>query len=85
MEDYGPLCHEAFLKLVDWFGGNKAQLARTIGVSRNVISKWTGKRRIGRLGAMLVDAHPDIPFTKEQLRPDIKMWDCYKKPKGIQA
>ena len=80
MYNYKQRCHESLLNLLAYFNGNKMQMASTIGVSRNVVTTWFSNGKIGRVGALLVDANESIPFSKEDLRPDIKNWSAYKKP-----
>lgn len=78
MFDYATQNREALENLLQYFNGNKAQMASTLGVSRNIVSTWFAKGRIGRKGAVAAGAIKAIPFTKEQLRPDVKNWDAYK-------
>lgn len=80
MYDYKKQNREALTALLAFFNGNKAQLAFTLGVSRNAVSMWFTKGQIGRKGAFAADANKTVPFTKEQLRADIKNWSAYKKP-----
>ena len=78
MEDYKPACRKALNDLLAYFGGNKSQLAAAVGVTRNTVSFWFTRGQIGRSSAMTVHKSKSIPFTREQLRPDIKVWDIYK-------
>lgn len=78
--NYSVACKAALNELIAWTGGNKSQLARVCGVTRNAVSFWVSKGYIGRETAMAIDADKAIPFTKEQLRPDIKFWTVYKAP-----
>lgn len=75
---YAEDCKEALDKLLAWVGGNKSQLASLCGVTRNTVTFWFSKGYIGRDSAMVLGANPNVPFTKEQLRPDIKCWSIYK-------
>ena len=70
---YDELRRKALDDLLSYYGDNKTQLALAFGVSRNAISYWFTRGRIGRRSAELLDSM-DTPFTKEQLRPDIKIW-----------
>jgi hypothetical protein len=49
-------------------------------VSRNAVSIWFSKGKIGLKGAFNADLNKAVPFTKEQLRSDIKNWKAYKLP-----
>jgi hypothetical protein len=79
-EAYRPAAKEALDALLAYFGGNKSQLAAACGVTRNTVSFWFSKQYIGRDSAMVIDGREDIPFGKEFLRPDIKVWSVYKQP-----
>jgi hypothetical protein len=70
---YDELRRKALDDLVAYYGGNKTQLALAFNVSRNAVSYWFTRGRIGRKSAELLDTM-GIPFTKEQVRPDIKIW-----------
>ena len=83
MFDYKEQNQQALINLLKYFNGNKSQLATSLKVSRNVVSTWFLKGRIGRYGAMEADSNSKIPFTKEQLRSDIKNWSVYKPRKII--
>lgn len=79
MYEYQKHNTQALTKLLAFFNGNKAQMAFTLGVSRNAVSQWFSKGQIGRKGAFAVDENKLIPFTKEQMRCDIKNWAVYKR------
>lgn len=57
--------------LLDYFGNNKTQLSSALGVHYQTVVGWERRGQVGRKGAVLIDQRPDIPFTKEQLRPDL--------------
>lgn len=78
MYEYEQGCKKALSDLLAFFNGNKTQMADTIGVSRNAVARWFRNGRIGRKGAMAIGKNKKIPFTKEDLRPDIKYWDNYR-------
>lgn len=80
MEEYKTACRKALNELLAYFGGNKSQLAAATGVTRNTVSFWFTRGKIGRSTAMAVHDNPSIPFTREQLRPDIKVWSIYRQP-----
>ena len=69
---------KALTKLLDFFNGNKSQMAQVAKVSRNTVGMWFRVGRIGRPSAVRLGKNKSIPFTKEQLRDDIKIWDHYK-------
>lgn len=79
-DKYAAQCEKALNELLDYFGGNKSQMAAACGVTRNCVSFWFSKKHIGRETALAIDMNPHIPFTKEQLRPDIKVWSIYRQP-----
>lgn len=62
------------LELVHSHFGTKAEMARRAGMSRNAVSYWFTRGQIGRAAAKKFGSMKTIPFTKEQLRPDIKDW-----------
>jgi len=78
--EYADRCRAALVKLSNYFNGNKSQIAAACGVSRNSVTYWFRKGYIGRGSAMLIDANPKIPMSKEELRPDIHVWRIYRKP-----
>lgn len=79
-DKYKAQCEQALNELLAYYGGNKSQMAAACGVTRNAVSFWFTKRYIGRDSAIVIDLNPNIPFTKEQLRPDIKVWSIYRQP-----
>lgn len=78
MEDYKQTCRVALNQLLDYYGGNKTQMALAAGVTRNAVGFWFTRGRIGRSSAIKIHNDGLIPFTREQLRPDIKIWSAYK-------
>jgi DNA-binding transcriptional regulator YdaS (Cro superfamily) len=77
--EYKKQCQAALYALLDYFAGNKSQMATVLGVSRNAVTNWFMKGAIGKSSALAVDEDPMIPFTKEDLRPDVKYWAAYKR------
>lgn len=61
----------ALNRLLDFYGNNKAQIAKSLGVHYQTIVGWERRKQVGRVGAVLVDQRTDIPFRKEDLRPDL--------------
>jgi len=57
--------------LLDFYGNNKAQLSSSLGVHYQTVVGWERRKQVGRHGAVLIDQRADIPFSKEQLRPDL--------------
>ena len=78
--EYLELTRPALERLLVLCGGNKTQLAAVCKVSRNAVSTWFNKGYVGRSAAMRIDADPTIPMTKEELRPDVRVWSIYKQP-----
>jgi hypothetical protein len=56
-------------------------MARQAKMSRNTVSYWFTRGQIGRVAAKKFGSMKAIPFTKEQLRPDIKDWTPMHKRK----
>lgn len=54
--------------------GSKAEMARQAKMSRNTVSYWFTRGQIGRVAAKKFGSMKAIPFTKEELRPDIVDW-----------
>jgi hypothetical protein len=66
-------CQTALDLLLAHFG-SKAEMARQAKMSRNTVSYWFTRGQIGRVAAKKYGSMKTIPFTKEELRPDIKDW-----------
>jgi hypothetical protein len=66
-------CRQALELLLAHFG-TKAEMARQAKMSRNTISYWFTRGQIGRVAAKKFGTMRAVPFTKEQLRPDIANW-----------
>lgn len=71
---YDEARRKALEDLLAYYGDNKTQLALAFGVSRNAVSYWFTRGRLGRKSAAGIDSM-SIPFTREQMRPDIKIWE----------
>jgi hypothetical protein len=66
-------CRKALDLLLAHFG-TKAEMARQARMSRNTVSYWFTRGQIGRVAAKKFGSMKTLPFTKEQLRPDIANW-----------
>jgi len=66
-------CRQALDQLLVHFG-TKAEMARQAKMSRNTISYWFTRGQVGRVAAKKFGSMKALPFTKEQLRPDIVNW-----------
>jgi hypothetical protein len=66
-------CRQALELLLAHFG-SKAEMARQAKMSRNTVSYWFTRGQIGRVAAKKFGTMRAVPFTKEQLRPDIANW-----------
>ena len=66
-------CRKAFEELLARFG-TKAEMARHVKMSRNTVSYWFTRGQVGRVAAKKFGSMKALPFTKEQLRPDIANW-----------
>ena len=71
---------EVLYQLLDHFK-TKAEMARQAKVSRNAVAAWFDRGRIGRIAARKFGRMATLPFTKEQLRPDIVNWTPMHKRK----
>ena len=66
-------CQHALELLLVHFG-SKAEMARQAKMSRNTVSYWFTRGQVGRVAAKKFGSMKALPFTKEQLRPDIANW-----------
>jgi len=66
-------CRQALELLLVHFG-TKAEMARQAKMSRNTVSYWFTRGQVGRVAAKKFGSMKALPFTKEQLRPDIANW-----------
>ena len=66
-------CRKALDMLLAHFG-TKAEMARQAKMSRNTVSYWFTRGQVGRVAAKKFGSMKTLPFTKEQLRPDIGTW-----------
>jgi hypothetical protein len=66
-------CVEALHALLAHFG-TKAEMARQASMSRNTVSYWFTRGQVGRQAAIKFGKMKSVPFTKEQLRPDVVNW-----------
>ena len=73
-------CRKALDMLLTHFG-TKAEMARQAKMSRNTVSYWFTRGQVGRVAAKKFGSMKTLPFTKEQLRPDIKDWTPVAKRK----
>ena len=71
---------KALRKLLVFFK-TKSAIGRSAEVSRNTVGQWFTRGAIGKQSAMFLDKKADVPFTKEQLRRDVKDWSKYKVSK----
>lgn len=57
------------------FDGSQVKLARATNTNPTDITKWLRYGQLPRRVARLLGAMPSFPLTKEEIRPDIKIWD----------
>lgn len=74
MEGAKKKAREALLELIAW-AGYRTRLARVLDTHEQNVYQWCRRGEISRPWALRIDARDDIPFTKEQLRPDVLYWD----------
>lgn len=74
----------ALCRLMDYFGGNKTLLVRTCDVTLNAVNHWIKTGRIAPLGADIIGNTVEVPFTREELRPDLseKAWAKFDRKKA---
>ncbi len=53
---------------------NKAEIARSTGVSVGTVYQWFNRGRISATAAILIEDATDGEITKEEIRPDVKEW-----------
>jgi DNA-binding transcriptional regulator YdaS (Cro superfamily) len=53
---------------------NKAEIARSTGVSVGTVYQWFNRGRISATAAILIEDATDGEITKEEMRPDVKEW-----------
>ena len=72
-EDIKALQAMRLQALVNWCG-SKSQLARNLGVSRQVVGGWVKRGRIAATYATMVERKTRGEFKREHLRPDVITW-----------
>lgn len=83
IKPFNAECRKALEELLARFG-TKAEMARHVKMSRNAVSYWFTRGQIGRVAAKKFGLMKTLPFTKEQLRPDIMDWTPVAKRKKIK-
>ena len=61
-------------KLLTWVG-TRARLARELGESKQTVYAWIMRGRISARAAILVEKKTNGLFKKEDLRPDVVIWN----------
>lgn len=66
--------------LLDYYGGNQSLAARDTGFNYHTVRGWVRKGRMSAYAAWMIGINDNIPFCKEQLRPDINEegWEALK-------
>jgi hypothetical protein len=70
---YRRQCHEALGRLIEWCV-TPAELARIAKVNRSTVTRWQSTGKVSREAASVISTFPGCPLTREQIRPDIKVW-----------
>jgi len=60
-------------RLIDWCGGT-SNLARLLGVSRQVADAWRKRGRISATSAAAAETQTKGEFTRSSLRPEVEEW-----------
>lgn len=66
---------QALEQLLSWCGDSPSQLARIAGVSVRAVQSWRSAGQISPEAATRIAAWPGCPLTRDQMRPDIRIWD----------
>jgi DNA-binding transcriptional regulator YdaS (Cro superfamily) len=61
----------ALCSVYEYCGSSQKFMSELTGVSQANIVKYIKKGRLSAEGAHIIGAHPEIPFCREELRPDI--------------
>lgn len=61
----------AYCDLKRYFGGNFKEMAKATGYAVHTCYLWSRKGRVSAPAAHKIGLDPTIPFTREQIRPDI--------------
>lgn len=71
-------------RLVEFFGGNLALAAKECGIGRTTLNHWIKVGRVSPLGADMIGNNPEIPFAREDVRPDIsaQAWRRFDRDKA---
>jgi DNA-binding transcriptional regulator YdaS (Cro superfamily) len=71
----------ALHELLTYYGGKKKLAAKDMGISPSTLNHWIKVGRVTVFGADIVGSNPQVPFSREQLRPDItkKGWQNFDK------
>ena len=64
---------QQLFKLLAWVG-SQTQLARQLGVSRQVVAGWVKRGRIAAKYATEVERKTDGLFKRADMRPDVFEW-----------
>ena len=61
----------ALVKLMAYYGGDKALAARETGFDSSTFGRWVKVGRMTPLGASVIGGNVNVPFDRYQLRPDL--------------
>lgn len=62
---------------IKW-AGDAATLGKLLGESTATVSNWVARGRMSARAACKAERIEGSPLTKEQVRPDVQLWDCAK-------
>lgn len=74
-KQYAEQQKKALDTLIDWANGSIAQLAGCAGYTVAGGMRWQKNGRVSVQGAKRLAEFPGCPLTREQMRPDIKIWE----------
>jgi DNA-binding transcriptional regulator YdaS (Cro superfamily) len=62
------------LALLLLWAGSPAELARVARVNRSTVTRWQSEGKVSKDGALAISQFTGCPLTREEIRPDIKVW-----------
>lgn len=70
LKEMGKL-HKDMAEKVFTHAGSTSHLAVMLSTYHATVAEWERQGRISIKGAVMIDDNPGLPFTKEELRPEV--------------
>lgn len=70
-------CMIALDKFLNHYDGHIPSVCAATGITYAAVTNWMKIGYVGYKACIEIDKNPDVPFTKEKLRPDIKDWKVF--------